>query len=283
VPTLIVNADDYGLTRGVNSAVEELFAIGALRSATMMAAAPYAAEVAAFARAHPLLGVGCHVVLVNGAPTADAATITSLLPDGKTFYPTAGAFIKALVTGKIAEAEIEIEARAQILKLVALGVHPTHVDTHKHTHMFPRVTRALLRAAKSCDVRRVRNPFEPEWAVRASKNAGASRRLQVTMLRRLLQKRFLQSVEREGFVTTDGTIGISATGSLDAAAIDALVNAAPEGTWELLCHPGYNDAELAASKTILLASRAKEIVALTSVFGNAAAPAKPESFRVLPA
>ena len=136
------------------------------------------------------------------------------------FQPTLGAFLMRLLAGRIRAAEIEAEAAAQIARLQSGGVDLTHIDTHKHTHMFPAVLRPVLRAAKVAGIRAVRNPFEPVWSLRATPGAPWVRRAEVSLLRRL-QPAFRRIVAEEGFSTTDGAIGVLATGTLDAATIGA--------------------------------------------------------------
>jgi predicted glycoside hydrolase/deacetylase ChbG (UPF0249 family) len=179
--------------------------------------------------------------------------------------PTFGAFLKDLIARKIQTGEIEAEARAQIQILQSRGLALTHVDTHKHTHMFPRVLCPVLRAARSCGIRAVRNPFEPAWSASATPGAPLFRRTQVRLLR-MLASRFHRFVSEHGFATTDGSLGILATGTLDASTLTSLLqaipSARPDAIYELVTHPGYNDAALANAKTRLLASRDTERAAL---------------------
>ena len=262
---LIVNADDFGLTAGVNRAIMELHRAGVLTSATLMAGAAATEGAIEMVLTAPSLGVGCHVVLVDGEPVRDRGKILSLV-DGKTGHllPTLGAFLRRLLLGRIAASEIEAEAAAQIAFLQSHGVKLTHVDTHKHTHMFPAVLRPVLRAARAAGISAVRNPFEPLWALRATTGAPLIRRVQVRLLRRL-EPVFRRIVAEEGFTTPDGAIGVLATGTLDATAIQALLSNIQPGTWELVTHPGYNDSNLAKAHTRLLASREIERHALTSI------------------
>ncbi|MGA8044218.1 MAG: ChbG/HpnK family deacetylase [Terracidiphilus sp.] len=265
---LIVNADDFGLTSGVNRAIVELHGAGVLTSATLMANAAATTEAVALAKANPTLGAGCHVVLLDGAPVLPADQLPSLTESSSgRFHPTLGAFLKRLFAGRIRAEEMEAEAYAQIARLQASGVTLTHVDTHKHTHMFPAVLRAVLRAARSCGIRAVRNPFEPAWSVRATQGAPWARRMEVSLLRGLAPA-FRRIVAEEGFTTTDGSIGVLATGTLDARTVASLTAALPEGTFELVSHPGYNDADLARGHTRLLASREMERQALTALKGR---------------
>jgi hopanoid biosynthesis associated protein HpnK len=259
---LIINADDFGLTAGVNRAILELHEAEVLTSTTLMAKAAATEEAIELARSMPSLGVGCHVVLVDGEPVLPARELPTLV-DQRTgrFQPTLGMFLPRLLSGRIRRSEIEVEAAAQIALLQSRGVALTHIDTHKHVHMFPKVLRPVLRAATAAGIRIVRNPFEPGWSLRATPGAPWLRRAEVTLLRRL-EGAFRRIVAKEGFATTDGAIGVLATGTLDAVTVASLLRNMPGGTWELVSHPGYNDAELARAYTRLRASRETEREAL---------------------
>jgi hopanoid biosynthesis associated protein HpnK len=265
VGRLILNADDFGLTAGVNRAIVELHRAGALTSATLMARAAATSDAVELALATPTLGVGCHVVLVDGEPALSAHELPTLVdPRTGCFHPTLGKFLRRLLTGGIRSSEIEAETAAQIARLQTSGLRLTHIDTHKHTHMFPAVLRPVLRAAKVAGIRAVRNPFEPVWSLRATPGTPWLRRAEVSLLRRL-EPTFRRIVAEEGFTTTDGAIGVLATGTLDAATIASLLRNLPPGTWELVTHPGYNDADLAQVRTRLLASRETERQALRAL------------------
>ncbi|HEX6772057.1 MAG TPA: ChbG/HpnK family deacetylase, partial [Acidobacteriaceae bacterium] len=179
---LIINADDFGLAGGVNQAILELNAANVLPSATLMAtgAAFRDAVHAAFQQAS--LGVGCHVVLVDGRPQSHPSQLPTLAPAGQ-LRSSLNAFTLDLFAGRISPQEIESEAIAQIRKVQSAGITVTHLDTHKHTHMFPRVLRPLIRAALACRVPAIRNPFEPSWSLRVTRQAPAARHLQVRTLR----------------------------------------------------------------------------------------------------
>jgi hopanoid biosynthesis associated protein HpnK len=265
VGRLILSADDFGLTAGVNRAIIELHRAGVLTSATLMARAAATEEAIELALATPTLGVGCHVVLVDGEPVLSPKEIPHLaIPSSGRFRPTLGAFLKQLFTGRIRSSQLEAETAAQIVLLQSRGLYLTHIDTHKHTHMFPAVLRPVLRAAKAAGIRTVRNPFEPSWSMRATHGAPLIRRAEVRLLR-LLEPTFRRIVAEEGFTTTDGALGVLATGALNAANLSSLLQNLPNGNWELISHPGYNDADLARAHTRLLASRETERQALSVV------------------
>ena len=260
---LIINADDFGLTRGINRAVLELHQAGAVTSATLMANGPAFDDAVAIALANSNLGVGCHIVLTDGAPLSHPQRIPTLLgADGKNFRPSLIDFLIAVLRGKVSEDEIAIEALAQIQNLQRAGIDVTHVDTHKHTHILPGVARPLLYVCERAGIGAIRNPFEEPWSL-ALGQSDPMRRLQIRLVHPL-RKRFeaLPQIRDRHVLTTDGTIGISATGRLDRPMLDAILAAMPEGLWELVCHPGYNDRDLDAVTTRLRVTREIERNAL---------------------
>jgi hopanoid biosynthesis associated protein HpnK len=265
VSRLIVNADDFGLTSGVNRAIVELHQAGVLTSTTLMANAAATDQAIALALANPALGVGCHIVLVDGEPVLPANQVPTLIdPQTQRFPPALTTLLKRLFAGRIRAEEIEAEASAQITRLQNRGLRLTHFDTHKHTHMFPAILRPVLRAAKKAGIHCIRNPFEPEWAVRATPRAGWLRSAEVFALRRF-GPYFQRLIAQHGFATTDGTIAVAGTGVLDADMVRSLLTHLPAGTWELVTHPGYNDADLDKVRTRLRASRDVERSALASL------------------
>jgi predicted glycoside hydrolase/deacetylase ChbG (UPF0249 family) len=269
---LIINADDFGLTPGIDRAIAELHDAGALTSATLMATGPAFDDAVALALARPSLGIGCHIVLVDGTPVSDPATIPTLLgvqrnQDRRTFRNSLADFALGVLRGSIHQDEIQREALAQIQKLQRSGLVLTHVDTHKHTHLLPRVARPIIQALEQSGIRAIRNPFEPSWA--ASIGGSARRSLFIRALGPG-RRRFEASppVAAHRILTTRGTIGISATGHLNSSTLNALLQSIPDGTWELVCHPGYNDPDLDAITTRLRTQRETERRALLAAFAK---------------
>lgn len=265
VRRLIFNADDFGLTPGINRSIIEGHTHGVLTSATLMANAPATVQAIQLAQEYATLGVGCHVVLVDGAPLTDPARLRSLTPkEGSTFHKSPGALAGRALTGRLDVDQIESEATAQFRKLQAAGLRLTHFDAHKHVHMFPMVLEGALRAARTCGIAAVRNPFEPRWQfARVPRHGRAWKRAVQTQALRALQNGFQRLVRRTGLKTPDGTVGIAATGSLDEPTFRHIIHELPEGTWEFVSHPGYCDNDLRNSHTRLLESRETELRLLT--------------------
>jgi chitin disaccharide deacetylase len=259
---LIINADDFGLTSGVNRGILQSHRHGVVTSATLMACGAKFDEAVALAKQSPQLSVGCHVVLVDGAPMLPPAQVTSLIDprDGTRFRESILSFARLAVTRRLDPRHIEAEVTAQIQKLQAAGIQVSHLDSHKHTHMFPAALRGILRAAKRCGIHAMRNPFEPllfaslrQW----------KRQFQVKLLQSF-RGRFREMLAEAEVTTPDGCVGIAATGGLTLPSLQSLLERLPEGAWEFVSHPGYNDAELDRVKTRLRDSRDKELEILTS-------------------
>jgi hopanoid biosynthesis associated protein HpnK len=267
VRRLIVNADDFGLTQGVNRAIVEAHCHGIVTSATLMANGRAFDDASRRATSTSGLSVGCHVVLVDGLPVlggVQTPTLSNRKFDDRRFYEGLNGFAARAVSGNINADEIEAEATAQIRKLQAAGIVVSHLDTHKHTHIFPPVLRPLLRAARACGVPAMRNPFGPVHISIVAKQPSLWKQFGKVTLLSGLGKTFRRSVTDAGMLTPDGTVGIVATGAMNARLFENIVDSLPEGTWELVCHPGYNDAELDGIRTRLRESRAVELRLLVS-------------------
>jgi hopanoid biosynthesis associated protein HpnK len=262
---LIVNADDFGFTSGVNRAIIEAHSRGIVTSSTLMANGRAFPEAVQLAESSPGLSIGCHVVLIDGKPVLDNSQLATLT-ESQSFRDGIKTFAARALTGRMKACEIEAEAKAQILKIQSASISVSHVDTHKHTHIFPQVLRPLLRAARDCGVRAIRNPFGPRFPLRSSQLLARpnlwTRFAEVRVLSRFAGQ-FRRAVAEEGFATPDGTLGIEVTGTLDETLFQAIAQSIPDGTWEFVCHPGYNDAELAAARTRLRESRELELHVLT--------------------
>ena len=262
---LIVNADDFGFTLGVNRAILEAHQHGIVTSTTLMANGRAFPEAVQLAKSSPDLSIGCHVVLIDGEPVLDPSELATIT-DSRRFRDGLKNFAARALTSRMKPDEVEAEANAQIHRIQSAGLVVSHIDTHKHTHIFPQILRPLLRAARNRGVPAVRNPFGPRFPLRSSQLLARpnlwTRFAEVRILSHFAGQ-FRRAVAQEGLATPDGTLGIEVTGTLDERLFQAIARSIPDGTWEFVCHPGYNDPELAAAKTRLRESRELELHVLT--------------------
>jgi len=266
VRRLIINADDFGLTPGVNRAILEAHIQGVVTSATLMANASALDHAVQLSRSAPSLDVGCHIVLVDGSPVSPAAEIPTLMDGGRCgeFERNLSSFAARAIRGRLNPEQIEREAIAQISKLQAASIAVSHIDTHKHLHALPQILRPLLRAAKACGISAIRNPFgRIAFSLIAGRPKLWKRWGEVAVLNALASK-FCRAVQGEGMITPNGSLGIAATGALDETLFRLVLENIPEGTWEFITHPGYNDADLNRVRTRLRQSREIELRLLAS-------------------
>lgn len=261
---LILNADDFGYTHGINQAIMRAHREGILTSATLMANGAAFDEAVEIAREYPELGVGCHFVLLGGKSVANPRDIPSLAKADGELPESLPAFVAKMTAGRIRGKDIEIELRAQIGRIREAGIEPTHIDSHKHTHAHPFVFRAIARAAKGLGIRRVRNPFErlgDSWAL-ARAGRAFSTQLLAAAVARVPAGRFARILAEYGMVAPDGFFGLAVTGCVSPSVLAETFHLLPEGTSEIMLHPGYNDSDLAATGTRLTAEREGELGAL---------------------
>jgi len=244
VKLLVVNADDFGLDPAVNAAIAKAHTTGLLTSASLLIAAPHAAEAIEFARVHPKLGVGLHLCLVDGHAAALPDKIPFLATTGGELPPSPFALSLRLSSkDKQLDRDIEIELRAQISQFIATGLRPTHFDTHQHTHIHPRVLKIVMRLAREHGVAFIRAPVEPLFpAIRCCRQRLARRFVRWTIFATLgsYAKRRLR---RESFRTVDRAVGVLDPGHLTEEFLAPYLRRLPDGLTEVFFHPADRPAE----------------------------------------
>jgi predicted glycoside hydrolase/deacetylase ChbG (UPF0249 family) len=249
---LIINADDFGVTRGVNAGIVEACQGGILRSATLMANGAAFEDAVERARQTPCLDLGCHLVLIGGRAVAPPYAP----------LPQSTKELLWRLARDLSAGAIEQEFSAQIEKILAAGLRPTHLDTHKHTHLAPPVLEAVLRVARRYGIPWIRRPFDLPLPV--VQGQAPLRRRVINRALRPLQRRFDRLIAQNGCRATDHFAGFQLTGGYHARHLAELIRALPEGLTEFMCHPGYCDDALRAAGTRLTQSRETELRALLS-------------------
>jgi predicted glycoside hydrolase/deacetylase ChbG (UPF0249 family) len=252
---LVVNADDFGFTPDVNEGIVEAHRNGILTATTLMANGAAFDDAVRQSRDTPTLDVGCHLVLIGG----------NSLTTGRPLPATVAQLLAALAKREIRPYE---ELSAQIRKILDAGIRPTHLDTHKHTHLAPPVLDAVARLGEEFRISWVRRPFDfPLNALRGT----------VPRLKRLtsdalgvMRRRFHRVLAEHGCRTTDHFAGFQITGRFRTAELVELIGLLPEGSTELMCHPGRCGEELRRARTRLKESREEELKALVAAEVKAA-------------
>ncbi len=256
-PVLIVNADDFGFTDGVNRGIIEAHLAGTVTSASLMVNTPGFAGAVEALRRTPTLRVGLHANLTTGRPLSGPLATPSLVePETGQLLPLRRLVWRAMRNGLVYR-EVYAEVQAQFARAVDEGIVLTHVDGHQHVHQLPIISDAVRDVAARFGVTRIRAPFESL--------AHRPWRLRATMVKIAL--RLADRGRAHAHHTSQPQMhvrGISLQGGGPfAERLRRDLQSLPQGVTELIVHPGYVDATL-ASLDDYLAPREIERAALTS-------------------
>ncbi len=153
----IFNADDFGISKGVNAAIVKAHREGILNSASLMINQKYADDAVKLAKEMPNMEIGLHLNLTNEYPAAPAKKIPLLVNEqGKLKNGFLNLFLLSLLKPKQLRQQVETEMRAQILKYLDTGLPLQHLDSHRHVHMIPQIFKALRKLQKEFEVPRIR-------------------------------------------------------------------------------------------------------------------------------
>ncbi len=221
VKRLIVSADDFGLSREVNVAVERAHRDGILQSASLMVAAPFAQDAVLRAKSMPGLRVGLHLVLVNGRPALPPHCVAPLIDhDGNFPSDLVAAGVRFFFRPGVRRA-LRAEIAAQFELYARTGLRLDHVNAQNHMHVHPTVLGILIAVGRDYGMRAVRVPDEPG-------DAAFLRPWLASMRRRL---------RRAGLLTNDRVLGIRHSGHMTRERVLALLDALPAGLSEMYFHP----------------------------------------------
>lgn len=237
---LIINADDFGFTRDVNAGIVHAHREGVLTSTTLMATGDAFDDAVRLAHETPSLDIGCHLVLIQGYA----------LTTGERFPDTPRDVIQRMLK-RGARTRVYEELRAQIERITAAGIRPTHLDSHKHSHIIPAIFRIVIRLAHEFQIPYVRLPLD-----RTAPYGKLPCAVLDGFYRRMARSRNVRM--------TDHFLGFRLTGSLDEHSLQTALADLEEGTTEFMCHPGFLGEELRDATTRLKESRVRELEALTS-------------------
>lgn len=257
---LIVTADDFGAHPAINAAIAEASQRGILTAASLMVAAPAAAEAVALARALPGLQVGLHLVLTDGTAALPPLDLPDLVdPAGRFRHSMVTDAFRIVAVRRILK-QAAAEIRAQFEAFRATGLVLDHVNAHKHFHIHPVLLRLMLDIGADYGLRAVRLPREP---MGFAAGMGATAALSCLMMKPWLAT-MRRVLLRRGIAFNDWGLGLSCTGRWDEQTLHRVLLRLPDRSCEIYLHPcleaglpapGYRgDGELRA----LLSARVRE-------------------------
>jgi len=262
---LIVNADDFGMSRGITDGIILAHRYGFLTSTSLMANMPTAEYAVSRLANVPRLGVGAHLNICTGRPILHPREIPSLVDrDGHFHAPHI--MIRKLWTWRTSAREIEAEFRAQIRWMCDRGVIPEHADSHHHMHLYPAAVLPFIRALDAEGILCARAPRSSVWpgakVIGGPHEGSAVRRLSVHSYRTALQflafRKLRMPESRISFLSKDRH-NLAGLGECWKVALASL----PPGTFELACHPGLFERGFSETDRIRM-QREEELYWLTN-------------------
>ena len=236
---LIVHADDFGLSEKVNEGILRAHTRGILTSTSLMATGAAFDHAISIWQSTPTLDVGIHLTLVEEDPVVLAKNVPSLVNGEHQFHQNAVEFIKQYLKGKICLQEVQRELEAQILKVKNRGIRLSHIDSHQHIHMLPKIHEITVGLAKKFGIPAIRLTRET-FHLGMLKEKGLFSRL----LPLLVLNRFSRSPGDSEVMRIDYFFGFFFSGILNKTNLmKVLHHLPPSGTCELMCHPGLDDPQ----------------------------------------
>jgi predicted glycoside hydrolase/deacetylase ChbG (UPF0249 family) len=245
---IIFNADDFGLTAGVNSGIVEAYQCGLVRSASLMVTTPGFSDAVSLARQHPRLDLGIHLALTSLPPALPPQEIPELINRHGRFPPLRSLLPRLLAGGVPANA-IRRELRAQVERALSTGLRFSHLDGHHHIHLFPPVAGVIAELAG-------------EFGIDVIRRVGDVGRDEMRAPGAVTKRRFLHWADGRAagslrrLQAADAFRGVPFP--RDLRSWQRLIAGLPPGVTEFMCHPGLADPAVAEFDP-LVAGRAVEL------------------------
>lgn len=235
---LIVTADDFGLAPNINEGILAAHTKGIVTSTSIVAQGDAFDQAVEISKNYPTLDVGIHLTLVEERPLLNPEKVASLVTSEGKFFPHAEQFFKRYLLGKISKDDVQLELEAQINKIINSGIRITHIDGHQHLHVLKDVFDITLKLAVKYDIPVIRIPFEKIKPYMFSQKVSLSRILSLKVLNFISNRR-----SKNNFLHTDALSGFLFGGNLNKDDLLKILQVLPDtGVYEIMCHPGYDDA-----------------------------------------
>ena len=230
---LILTADDFGLSEAVNEGIERAHRDGVLTAASLMVAAPAAADAISRARTMPNLRIGLHLVVIEGPAVLSHPQIPGLVDIGGKFPSNQLALGLKYFASPAIRRQLAAEIRAQFQAFANTGLTLDHVNAHKHMHLHPTIGALMIRIGAEFGLRAVRLPAEPPHIIAA---CGTPPTLAAHAMHRWTSL-LRHQIQQAGLKTTAATFGLAWTGHMTEERLLRLIPHLPRGDSEIYFHP----------------------------------------------
>ncbi len=244
---IITNADDFGLSDNINTGIARCMREGIVKSASLLVNAKGTLHAVELARNQPQIDLGIHLCLVQGKPLSNPKDIPSLIGNNGYFLKNHFDFLIKLWLNKINLQEVESECRLQIQKALSYNLCFTHIDTHQHLHIHPKIIKIITRLAGFFGIRYLRYPIEQPYNImQLLKNGAGCKNIPKFILSRAYSQHIKRAFSSHNLSHTGSIMGMHASGTLASSALKRMLSKAEKGTTEIICHPGLKNEDFSA-------------------------------------
>ena len=236
-PSVIITADDFGLSREVNAAVLSTFRDGVLTAASLMVASAARDEAASLAHEHPNLDVGLHLVVCRGSSVLAPERLCGIVDESGRFRQQPVFAGMRYFFDRRLRTYLRDEVRAQIETHLKLVGYLNHLDGHLNFHVHPVIAAILIELVTEYRIPCMRLPREPLLTTLRLARDHFPRKLIESIIFKTLSRRMFKLMHARGIRTTDRLFGLHQTGHVSEAYVAGLIARLPAGTTELYFHP----------------------------------------------
>lgn len=237
--SLIIHADDFGLSEKLNEGIIRAHTDGLLTSASLIPVGSAFHSAVALSKYHPTLDLGIHLTLIEEKPLLPPEEIPSLVLKNGHFYPHAKKLFRQYLLHKISIEEVRNEFSKQIERVLDQGLQISHLDSHQHIHIMPKIFQVTVELAKKYNIRAIRIPNERLRFYMFKNPKSYSRLIQL-----LVVKTITSFLDPDSLIITDHFSGFFYGGRLNRNNLKKVIETLPEdGICELMCHPGLSDSD----------------------------------------
>ena len=231
--TLVVNADDFGLSEGINRGILSAFRQGILRSASIVPNGMAFEDAVRIASETPDLDIGIHLSLVGERSLAPIRDVRGLASDGGILPSSYATFMRDYALRRFGLRQVRAEIEAQVARVLDAGLRPSHIDSHQHLHVLPGIIDVVIDAAKASGIRIIRLPSEHGGIG----GRGIGQRALLFLCQRAAPK-----LREAGIRFADRFWGFGISGHMSEETLAGILDRLGPGVNEIMCHPGFSDA-----------------------------------------
>ncbi len=236
---LIVSADDFGMAKGINEGIARACKEGIVTNINVIPAGDAFYDCLTWLKSIAPAEIGAHLALTEISPLSSPGRIPTLVDKDGRFHKNHNIFFLKLFLGKISEEEIALELKSQMDRLKSVGIPVTSLSSHEHIHLYPDILKIFIKIAKEYDVPAIRY-------VRGDVMVSpiGFKKLYRKMVLSFFQMGIGRILKGSGLKYTDNFTGLLDSGNLDEETLISMLKAIPDGTTELVAHPGLLSPEV---------------------------------------